>query len=55
MGQKIIARTCRFAHLSPKHQLDAVLLMDGWRRISRYEIDTKTDTGSFEAPPEPVT
>jgi site-specific recombinase XerD len=50
MGHKTIAMTCRYAHLSPKHQLDAVLLLDGWGRDSRNESDTKTDTSGLEAP-----
>ena len=50
MGHKMIAMTCRYAHLSPQHQLDAVLLLDRWGRNSRNGSDTKTDTSGLEAP-----
>jgi site-specific recombinase XerD len=32
MGHKTIAMTCRYAHLAPQHQLDAVSRLDGWGR-----------------------
>lgn len=55
MGHKTISMTCRYVHLSPKHQLDAVLLLDGWGCKSGNESDTKADTGGLEAPaPRPV-
>jgi len=50
MGHKTIAMTCRYAHLSPQHQLDAVLLLDGWGRDSGNKSDTRTDTSTLEAP-----
>ncbi|MBI2816333.1 MAG: site-specific integrase [Acidobacteria bacterium] len=48
MGHKTIAMTCRYAHLAPQHQLDAVSKLDGWGRESSAETDTKTDTSEFE-------
>jgi integrase len=45
MGHKTIAMTCRYAHLAPQHQLDAVLRLDGWGR--EFPTDTKTDTSVF--------
>jgi integrase len=50
MGHKTIAMTCRYAHLSPDHQAEAVRRLDGWGRKTENETDTKTDTGAFEAP-----
>ena len=50
IGHKTIPTTCQHAHLSPKHQLEAVLLWDGWGRKSGNETGTKTDTSRFEAP-----
>lgn len=50
MGHKTIAMTCRYAHLSPDHQAEAVRRLDGWGRKTENETGTKTDTGSFEAP-----
>ena len=48
MGHKTIAMTCRYAHLAPQHQLDAVCRLDGWGLKPRTSTDTKTDTGSFQ-------
>jgi hypothetical protein len=39
-----IAMACRYAHLAPEHQLDAVSKLDGWGRKSSTGTDTKTDT-----------
>lgn len=56
MGHKTIAMTCRYAHLAPQHQLDAVRLLDGWGKAkgaaadesgSRVQTDTRTDTGTL--------
>jgi integrase len=47
MGHKTIAMTCRYAHLAPKHQLDAVLLLDGWGKESQERTGTRTGTGTF--------
>jgi integrase len=44
MGHKTIAMTCRYAHLAPQHQLDAVSKLDGWGRKSSEPTDTKTGT-----------
>jgi integrase len=30
MGHKTIAMTCRYSHLAPKHQQDAISRLDGW-------------------------
>jgi site-specific recombinase XerC len=49
MGHKTIAMTCRYAHLAPQHQLDAVSKLDGWGRKSEGPTDTKTDTGETHA------
>ncbi len=43
MGHKTIAMTCRYAHLAPKHQLEAISRLDGWGRT-----DTRTDTEAFQ-------
>jgi hypothetical protein len=40
LEHKTIAMTQRYAHLSPKHQLDAV------QRLNRKPTDTTTDTGT---------
>ncbi len=45
MGHKGIAMTCRYAHLAPEHQLDAVSRLDGWGQKS--PTDTKTGTGAI--------
>lgn len=50
MGHKTIAMTCRYAHLSPDHQAEAIRRLDGWGRKAGNETGTKTDTGSLEAP-----
>lgn len=50
MGHKTIAMTCRYAHLSPDHQAEAVRRLDGWGRKTDNETDTKTDTGAFDTP-----
>jgi integrase len=50
MGHKAIAMTCRYAHLSPDHQAEAVCRLDGRGHKTESETDTKTDTGAFEAP-----
>jgi integrase len=47
MGHKTIAMTCRYAHLAPQHQLDAVGNLDGRGRELSRPTDTKTDTGAF--------
>ena len=47
MGHKTIAMTCRYAHLAPQHQLDAVSKLDGWGKQPSTSTDTKTDTGEF--------
>jgi len=49
MGHKTIAMTCRYAHLSPDHQAEAIRRLDGWGRKTENETDTKTDTGGLEA------
>jgi integrase len=55
MGHKTIAMTCRYAHLAPQHQLDAVRKLDGWGQKSSSATDTKTDTGpSGASEQEPV-
>jgi len=48
MGHKTIAMTCRYAHLSPSYQAEAVRRLDGWGLKSGNGTDTKTDTGAFE-------
>jgi integrase len=48
MGHKTIAMTCRYAHLAPQHQLDAVSKLDGWGKQTSTSTDTKTDTGEFQ-------
>ena len=50
MGHKTIAMTCRYAHLAPQHQLDAVSRLDGWGQKS--ETVTTTDTGIIPAAAE---
>ena len=47
MGHKTIAMTCRYAHLAPGGQLDAVCRLDGWGRETPTTSDTKTDTGAY--------
>jgi len=52
MGHKTIAMTCRYAHLAPDHQLDAVRLLDGWGQAGAKgwsPTATKTATGNFGA------
>lgn len=44
MGHKTIQITCRYAHLAPEGQLDAVRQLDNWRQDA---TDTKTDTSDF--------
>lgn len=48
MGHKGIAMTCRYAHLAPEHQLNAVNKLDGWGKQISTPTDTKTDTGEFQ-------
>ncbi|MGH9478497.1 MAG: tyrosine-type recombinase/integrase [Terriglobales bacterium] len=54
MGHKTIAMTCRYAHLAPQHQLDAVRMLDGWGRaavaLPGVQSGTRSGTGAFEAP-----
>jgi hypothetical protein len=45
MGHKGIQMTCRYAHLAPEHQLDAVCKLDGWGGEISTSTDTITDTG----------
>ena len=47
MGHKGIAMTCRYAHLAPEHQLEAVNKLDGWGLEVPKPTDTITDTGEF--------
>jgi integrase len=50
MGHKTIAMTCRYAHLAPQHQLDAVLKLDGWGKAEAgIQSSTRSSTGDFEA------
>lgn len=45
MGHKTIAMTCRYAHLAPSHQLEAVRRLDTWGRksvASQKRTDTRT-------------
>jgi hypothetical protein len=47
MGHKTIAMTCRYAHLAPSHQLEAVRRLDTWGRkpvVSQKRTDTRTGT-----------
>jgi len=48
MGHKTIAMTCRYAHLAPQHQLEAVGRSDGWGKQSLASTDTNTDTGVIQ-------
>jgi len=50
MGHKNIAVTCRYAHLAPQHQLDAVSRLDGRGRKPSEPTGTKTDTSEFRGP-----
>lgn len=54
MGHKSIVMTCRYAHLAPQHQLDAVLKLDGWGReqgvLAGVQTGTRTGTGGLERP-----
>jgi integrase len=50
MGHKTIAMTCRYAHLAPQHQLEAVLRLDRWGQKFAEATGTKTDTGEFREP-----
>jgi integrase len=50
MGHKTIAMTCRYSHLAPQHQLDAVRLLDGWGKpegLAGTQTATRTATGGF--------
>lgn len=47
MGHKTIAMTCRYAHLAPDHQLEAVRKLDGW---GNKKTGTRTDTGEVGVP-----
>jgi hypothetical protein len=49
MGHKTIAMTCRYAHLAPQHQLDAVSRLDGWGKQTSSSTDTRTDTSQTQA------
>ncbi len=50
MGHKTIAMTCRYAHLAPAHQLEAVLKLDGWGKAEAGgQSGTRSGTGDFEA------
>lgn len=55
MGHKTIAMTCRYAHLAPQHQLDAVRLLDGWGKaagageLAGVQTATRTATGGLAA------
>ncbi|HUX68646.1 MAG TPA: site-specific integrase [Terriglobales bacterium] len=55
MGHKTIAMTCRYAHLAPQHQLDAVRLLDGWGKaavaggLAGVQTATRTATGGIGA------
>jgi integrase len=54
MGHKTIAMTCRYAHLAPSHQLEAVCKLDTWGRkppVSEKQTDTRTDTRAFRTSP----
>jgi len=46
MGHKTIAMTCRYAHLAPSHQLNAVRKLDTWAK-NRKRTDTRTDTAAL--------
>jgi site-specific recombinase XerD len=54
-GHKTIAMTCRYAHLAPQHQLDAVRLLDGWGKaagageLAGVRTGTRTGTGTLAA------
>jgi integrase len=45
MGHKTIAMTCRYAHLSPEHQLAAVEKLVDLKPVLPAPTDTTTDTG----------
>jgi integrase len=45
MGHKMIAMTCRHAHLAPEHLQDAILNLDGW---GQKPTESKTEIGAFE-------
>src|SRR6185312_9128704 len=49
-GHKTITMTCRYAHLAPEHQLDAVRVLDGWGRKSGKRSATRTATGGSIPP-----
>jgi integrase len=52
MGHKTIAMTCRYAHLAPSHQLEAVRRLDTWgqkRVIGQDRSGTRSGTGPFES------
>ena len=44
-GHKTITMTCRYAHLAPEHQLDAVRVLDGWGHKAGKQSATRTATG----------
>ena len=46
-GHKTIAMTCRYAHLAPEHQLDAVRVLDGWGHEAGKQSATRTATGRW--------
>jgi len=62
MGHKTIAMTCRYAHLAPQHQLDAVRKLDGWALpksavagsnpggFAGVQTGTKSGTSVLDAP-----
>ena len=47
MGHKTIAMTCRYAHLAPQHQLDAVSKLDGWGKQSQRQLTPKLTPEKF--------
>jgi integrase len=52
MGHKMIAMTCRYAHLAPSHQLEAVRRLDTWgqkRAVGQNPSGTRSGTGAFES------
>jgi hypothetical protein len=48
MGHETIAMTCRYARLSPQHQLDAQLLLDGRGKKSRKGAGIRTGTAALK-------
>lgn len=65
MGHKTIAMTCRYAHLSPQHQLDAVRRLEQWAdsqvpgsavaaAFPAVQTGTRTGTGPFDGAAEAI-